>query len=117
MKIGLSLRKCRRVREGLHRFGRALGRDILDAVLLERARSLGVTVLQPAKLLSVSGPVGRFDCHFELRSPHGPAAKKMRARGTLRAAVVVDAHGSWERELSWSCEGRDMRAPPRRSSL
>ena len=38
---------------GPYPYGRALGRDRLDTLLLQRARSLGVVVLQPAKL---SGP-------------------------------------------------------------
>jgi 2-polyprenyl-6-methoxyphenol hydroxylase-like FAD-dependent oxidoreductase len=101
--------------EGPYRYGRALGRDYLDAVLLERARSLGVRVLQPAKLLEVSGAVGRFDCRYELRSPHVPRATQWREQGTLRATVVIDAHGSWERELVWSGTARGPARRLRRS--
>jgi flavin-dependent dehydrogenase len=82
---------------GSYRYGRALGRDYLDSVLVERARSLGVTMLQPARLLGVSGTVGRFECRYELRSHQAAGATPLRTERTLRAAVVIDAHGSWER--------------------
>lgn len=83
--------------DGPYRYGRALGRDYLDTVLVERARSLGVTVLQPARLLGVNGAAGRFECRYELRSRQLTGAAQLRSEGTLRAAVVIDAHGSWER--------------------
>jgi menaquinone-9 beta-reductase len=92
--------------EGRYRYGRALGRNYLDTALLERARSLGVTVLQPAKLLEVSGAIGRFDCRYETRLPHAAGSTQPRSSGTLRATVVVDAHGSWEREPVWSGNAR-----------
>jgi len=102
---------------GPYRYGRALGRDYLDTVLLERARSLGVTVLQPARLLGVSGAVGSFDCRYELRSPHVPGATQPRAaQGSLRTAVVIDAHGSWERELVWSGSAREPARQLQRSN-
>jgi 2-polyprenyl-6-methoxyphenol hydroxylase-like FAD-dependent oxidoreductase len=74
--------------DGRHAYGRAIGRDCLDLLLLEHARSQGVDIVQPAKVRRVSGAPGDFDCVYE------------HARGTqhrLRAAVVIDAHGSWER--------------------
>src|ERR1700728_197590 len=74
--------------DGRHAYGRAIGRDCLDLLLLEHARSLGVDIVQPAKVRRVSGAPGDFDCAYE------------HARGTqhrLRAAVVIDAHGPWER--------------------
>jgi flavin-dependent dehydrogenase len=82
---------------GPYPYGRALGRDRLDALLLQRARSLGVVVLQPAKARSVRGDVGRFDCTIEswVGGPH-PAEGNLCSRA-LRTPVVVDAHGSWER--------------------
>jgi 2-polyprenyl-6-methoxyphenol hydroxylase-like FAD-dependent oxidoreductase len=101
--------------DGRYRYGRALGRDYLDAILLERARSLGVTVLQPAKLLGMSGEAGRFECQFEMRSPHVAGTTQPRAQGTLRAAVVIDAHGSWERELVVPGKPRGAAVRPMRS--
>jgi menaquinone-9 beta-reductase len=91
--------------DGPYRYGRALGRDYLDTALLDRARLLGVTVLQPARLLGVSGAPGRFECRYEFRSHDDGGATNPRSEGTLRAAIVIDAHGSWERELRGSaCE-------------
>lgn len=82
-------------------YGRALGRNYLDAVLLERARSLGVTVLQPARALGVTGEMGCFECRYELRPRRMPGASQpRREKKTLRASWVIDAHGSWERELT-----------------
>ncbi len=77
---------------GLHRYGRALGRDHLDLLLIERARELGVTVVQPARVKSVFGNPGNFSCEIqdaETRAARvGPALH--------HARVVVDAHGSWD---------------------
>ncbi|MGA2187965.1 MAG: FAD-dependent oxidoreductase [Steroidobacteraceae bacterium] len=82
---------------GPYPYGRALGRDRLDTLLLERARAAGVLVLQPAKARSVRADIGGFDCTIEstVEGPHH-AGRRPGAR-TLRAAVVIDAHGSWER--------------------
>ncbi|MGO9994181.1 MAG: NAD(P)/FAD-dependent oxidoreductase [Steroidobacteraceae bacterium] len=82
---------------GPYPYGRALGRDRLDTLLLQRARSLGVVVLQPAKARSVRGDVGRFDCTIEswVGGPH-PAEGNL-CSAALRTPVVIDAHGSWER--------------------
>lgn len=67
-------------------FGRALGRDRLDAMLLDRARAAGVHILQPARATrfrrEAAGGV------VEVAGEGGEAG--------LRAPVVVAAHGSWE---------------------
>ncbi len=82
--------------DGIDAFGRALGRDQLDELLLKRARAVGVEVLQPAKVSRVRGTAGDFTCDVEFRDraksgPRGSAADQMR-----RTRVVIDAHGSWE---------------------
>jgi flavin-dependent dehydrogenase len=94
--------------DGAARFGQALGRDRLDELLLVRAKSLGVTVLQPAKVRGVRGEPGRFECDIEGSS-----------HGTLRATMVVDARGSWEPVPNLADEGRSETARPlrRRSDL
>jgi menaquinone-9 beta-reductase len=104
---------------GPYRYGRALGRDCLDMVLVERARSLGVTVLQPAKLLEVSGTAGEFECRYEMRSTQITGTRQTAATGTLRAAVVIDAHGSWERgpDMSGTDAGAAGRLPRLDSDL
>ena len=81
--------------EGAARYGRALGRDVFDVMLLERARAVGVRILQPAKVRAVSGTAGRFECEIEYlgepRAAEGPAR-----RDIVRGSIVIDAHGSWE---------------------
>ena len=83
--------------DGPYRFGRALGRDQLDAILLERARALGVKILQPAKVCSLRGDPGRFDCMIEA---NGDRCSHEAAHGckafSVRVSIVIDGHGSWE---------------------
>lgn len=77
-----------------HAYGCAIGRDCLDELLLDEARSHGVDVLQPAKVRRICGAPGEFTCVYELRH-EGAAAQRQET--AVRAAVVIDAHGSWER--------------------
>ncbi len=70
------------------RWGRALGRETLDNLLLERARAAGASVFQPWAVQSILGAAGAWHC--ELR------ALETSVRLRLRASVVIDAHGSWE---------------------
>ncbi|RWP24648.1 NAD(P)/FAD-dependent oxidoreductase [Mesorhizobium sp.] len=67
-------------------FGRALGRDIFDCLLLQAARSAGVEIFQP--------------CHAVAIDPDGEAQLVRIQAGSetamLRAPVIVAAHGSWE---------------------
>jgi flavin-dependent dehydrogenase len=74
--------------EGAYAYGRAIGRDRLDALLIERARLVGVRVLQPAKVRAVQGDPGSFEVDIEMRS--------LNCVETLHARVLIDAHGSWE---------------------
>jgi flavin-dependent dehydrogenase len=95
---------------GPYPYGRAFGRDRLDPLLLERARALGVEVLQPARARSLSGALGRFECSVE------SAAGQWQS---IHTPVVVDAHGSWERgpTVSGNTARRPLRAPSRPSDL
>lgn len=83
---------------GADRYGCAVGRDHLDELLLERARRLGVEVLQPATVCSVGGAPGRFECVIAgpTRQPRA-GAYGYRMEQTRRVRVLIDAHGSWER--------------------
>ena len=83
--------------QGIHRYGRALGRDHLDKLLVDRAQELGVTLLQPAKVTAVRGRCGNFECEVQ-EARQSRAGRPTRAGSSLvkRAAVVVDAHGSWD---------------------
>ncbi len=71
-----------------HRYGRALGREILDSLLLDQARAAGVHVMQPWSLQAIDGEVGAWRC--TVRSVATDAAVP------LTAPVVVAANGSWE---------------------
>ncbi|MDE2051787.1 MAG: NAD(P)/FAD-dependent oxidoreductase [Gammaproteobacteria bacterium] len=81
---------------GPYRYGRAIGRDLLDAVLLERARELGVRVIQPAQARRLYGRPGEFVCEYRSRPALGQRPRAADER--ISVAIVVDAHGSWERE-------------------
>jgi flavin-dependent dehydrogenase len=69
-------------------WGRALGRESLDSLLLEQARAAGAVVFQPCSVQAILGTVGAWHCELRLKD----SATLLR----LRATVVVDAHGSWE---------------------
>jgi flavin-dependent dehydrogenase len=69
-------------------WGRALGRESLDSILLEQARAAGAVVFQPCAVQAILGAAGAWDCEVRLLE----SATRVR----LRATVVVDAHGSWE---------------------
>ena len=73
---------------GNFRWGRAMGRETLDALLLEQARLNGVQILQPWSLQGFEGGPGKWRC--EVR------AVDTKTVLTLRAPVAIDAHGSWE---------------------
>jgi menaquinone-9 beta-reductase len=69
-------------------WGRALGRETLDTLLLEQARAAGAVVFQPCALQAIVSSAAAWHC--EVRSLE--TAMLLR----LRATVIVDAHGSWE---------------------
>lgn len=71
-----------------YRWGRALGRETLDTLLLAQARAEGADVLQPWQVQNFQGTAGAW--HVELRAVDGAALRR------LRASLVIDAHGSWE---------------------
>ena len=70
------------------RWGRALGRETLDTLLLEQARQSGAQVLQPCRVHAIEGVAGDWQCHV-----HAPNSGELK---TLSAPLVIDAHGSWE---------------------
>ena len=69
-------------------WGRALGRETLDTLLLEQARATGAEVLQPWSVQALEGAPGDWRC--EIRSVESGSTS------TLRCRVAIDAHGSWE---------------------
>jgi flavin-dependent dehydrogenase len=69
-------------------WGRALGRETLDSLLLEQARSTGAEVMQPWSVQALEGAHGDWRC--------GVRSMESGATSTLRSRVAIDAHGSWE---------------------
>jgi flavin-dependent dehydrogenase len=67
-------------------YGRALGRDRLDSILLEAARKAGVDVFQPWHAVSVTA-----NCNAQ--SVRIVSANQ---EAMLKAPVIIAAHGSWE---------------------
>lgn len=65
--------------------GLGVRREILDTLLLDRARVAGVTVLEEAKVEALSMSVDGAVNGVQLRTPHGPLA--------LRASLVIGADG------------------------
>jgi len=98
-------------------YGRALGRDVFDGLLLERAAALGVRVVQPARVRKVCGRPGRFECEIEAtgrRSARKSPAERMR----LSASLIIDAHGSWETgpQFEVAAQGNHRAKSPQRAS-
>ncbi len=97
---------------GPYRYGRAIGRDLLDAAMLRRAMELGVRVIQPARARRLQGGPGAFVCEYQSRSPTGE--QRLRAADeTITVSIVIDAHGSWERQLAAEGGGPQARRAPR----
>ena len=71
-----------------HTWGRAVGREVLDGLLLDEARAAGAEVLQPWSVQAIQGLPGRWHCW--LRAAHGATLLR------LRSTLLIDAHGSWE---------------------
>ncbi len=71
-----------------HAWGRALGRETLDTLLLEQARAAGAVVLQPWSVQALGGAAGDHRC--EIRCVDSGEKE------TLYAPVLIAAHGSWE---------------------
>ena len=69
-------------------WGRALSREHLDLLLLNRARDRGVDVRQPWRCIQVTRKTTGFVCRIESQEGH-PASE-------LHPQVVIAAHGSWE---------------------
>jgi 2-polyprenyl-6-methoxyphenol hydroxylase-like FAD-dependent oxidoreductase len=73
-----------RVDEG----GRALGREHLDTLLLQRAAELGADIWQPWTLSGFAARFGGYDCTIVEKD-----REKIR---DLRSRLIIAAHGSWE---------------------
>lgn len=72
-----------------HAWGRVLGRDYLDALLLDRASGCGAHVWQPWRVERVTREAdGCSTCRLVAAHAH--------ARASLSAPIMVAANGSWE---------------------
>jgi flavin-dependent dehydrogenase len=67
-------------------FGRALGRDLFDLLLLKAARVAGAEIFQPWRAVAIDKEGALHRVRIESRG----------RTGVLRAPVVIAAHGSWE---------------------
>jgi menaquinone-9 beta-reductase len=79
-----------RFEDDLHPWGRAIGRESLDTLLLQRAAECGAHVWQPwsVKRVLFDRERGRKMLHLARRTPNENAR--------LSAPLVIDAHGSWD---------------------
>ena len=77
-----------------HPWGRALGRALLDTLLLERARALGVTVWQPYMAHRLNGSPGAYCCELRRMYATGVARLESASSVTLSAPLAIAANGS-----------------------
>ena len=89
-----------------HEGGRALGREHLDTLLLQRAAELGADVWQPWTLSAFCANDGGYDCTLVEKG-------RSQTRG-LRSRLIIAAHGSWE---SGAMPTQAVRSAPRAGDL
>ncbi len=77
-----------RQRDGAAAYGRALGREHLDTLLLASAQQAGAEVWQPWTLARLERSAGGFSC--------AAIARGTRETAQFKARIVIAAHGSWE---------------------
>ena len=95
-----------RPRDGAPEYGRALGREHFDTLLMNAAATAGADLWQPWRLSEVVQAAGGF--------ASTAVAQDRRTTIKLQARIVVAAHGSWETgRLPTHVAG----APPRGSDL
>lgn len=70
-------------------FGRALGRDRLDALLIDSARAAGAAIHQPWRVERFERRDARYVCTIA-------NANDRTARQTIATTIVIAAHGSWD---------------------
>ncbi len=75
-------------RNSTYPWGRAIGRETLDTVLVEQARTVGVEILQPYSAREVVGGPGAWRCGIRRQAESSIT--------TLSTPVMIAAHGSWE---------------------
>jgi len=98
--------------DGREAWGRAVGREHLDSLLLARAAAAGVDVIQPWTLSRVDKIAGSHPCSAVGKEKREDAEEPAAMR--LRARIIIAAHGSWE---AGSLPTQSPRYPPRASDL
>ncbi|MEQ1910014.1 MAG: NAD(P)/FAD-dependent oxidoreductase [Vicinamibacterales bacterium] len=95
---GMVVADMPRFRDGDHGWGRALGREHLDTLLLAKAAAEGVSVWQPWALVSCERVEGRQikDQRPDAHHLCTVVCAATRQAVGIRARVVIAAHGSWE---------------------
>jgi flavin-dependent dehydrogenase len=86
--------------------GRAVGREDLDTLLLQRAAAAGAKIWQPCALAQFVDNDGRYECTI--------VEKGTRQTQVLQSRIIVAAHGSWE---SGPLPTQDFRRPSRPADL
>ncbi|MGZ8274704.1 MAG: NAD(P)/FAD-dependent oxidoreductase [Burkholderiaceae bacterium] len=86
--------------------GRAVGREHLDTLLLQRAAAAGATILQPCAIAQFVDNEGRYECTI--------VDKGTRHTQVLQSRIIIAAHGSWE---SGPLPTQDFRGPSRPCDL
>ena len=84
-----------------HPWGRALGREHLDTLLIARAAEAGATILQPCTVKRIERDGRLHVCH---------AVDADNDAAILRAPALIAAHGSWEPDPSSEDKHRPQRA-------
>ncbi len=87
---------------GAGEWGRAVGRDLLDAALLQRVREAGAEVLQPCTASGLRRVEDGFVVSLQ-ESAHGEPLE-------AHARIVIDAHGAWERGVAMSFAQKEARS-------
>lgn len=82
-----------RFRDDRYPWGRALGREYLDALLLQRAAEAGARIWQPWVAREVGWDSGKYHCRVQ-------SLDSAECR-VLMAPILIAAHGSWE-PCSWA---------------
>jgi flavin-dependent dehydrogenase len=86
--------------------GRAVGREHLDSLLLQRAVSAGAVVWQPCALSQFGEERDGYVCTI--------VDKETRRSRRLQSRLIIAAHGSWQ---SGAMPTQDFRAPSKASDL
>ena len=86
--------------------GRALGREHLDTLLLQRAAAVGAEVFQPWTLSGFAASGDYYDCRL--------VEKGGRRIRDLRSHLIIAAHGSWE---SGALPTQSLRTPAHATDL